>query len=675
MIVRWRTIIAASLSLVIFSATISVLMGISSSPDSFIGNQNAYVITSTGTGNLLNSLLDTRLADQLEEGGFVRNVSPEIFAFAEIDGKAVIARGVDFGQFMAVENATLVDGGRLPNAPSEGLIGHRLAERIDAKIGDRFPLVGSYNPAVAEVRIAGIITCSSSIEDELMVSLPLARCLSDVPDGYVSIIRVTGNLTELNRIFGADTPRFSIYDLSVSKSSVSLGSSVEIGLSLKNWGDANGSAHVTMTDQTTNTTLIENYSYLVAGDVEQLKVACYFDTVGNHSIVAHLDSSLPQTIYANITVSGPSLSLIAQSEVVEFHNFTVQVVDGSLASVQNSKVSIGGFEYLTDADGLCTVDDHLVPGDYTLTANLTGYYDATALVTVINPSTLQSDAWIKVYNLELAPSTVKTNQNCTIAIYIQNYGNTSGSSFVNTSVHGGPQKSTKVYLQPLESKVIYYNMSFSTSGSRLVSSSTSKGTFSVTLKVESNVQPNPELIQLLLRYGGTSSLSPTRGELLYHTAKISESNIIIVIVSLAILSGLLVTLGISTSFMKEINDNQKVIGILRSLGASSKRLSIIIFRESIIVSLPAAAVGVIGGFVLALFIQSTQSLYAFGHLINPVLNPTFLLAAAAGSVVICVGSSLTAGVVVARRRAIKMIRGLKEEPTKQITLEELLEGG
>jgi len=223
--------------------------------------------------------------------------------------------------------------------------------------------------------------------------------------------------------------------------------------------------------------------------------------------------------------------------------------------------------------------------------------------------------------------------------------------------------------------VIYYNMSFSTSGSRLVSSSTPKGTFSVTLTVEPNVRPNPELIQLLLRYGGTSSLSPTRGELLYHTAKISESNIIIVIVSLAVLSGLLVTLGISTSFMKEINDNQKIIGILRSIGASSKRLTMIIFRESITISLPAAAVGVIGGYVLALFIQSTQSLYAFGHLINPVLSPTFLLAAAAGSVVICVGSSLASGIVVARRRAIKMIRGLKEEPTKQITLEELLEGG
>jgi hypothetical protein len=643
-------------------------MGIGAAPDSLIGNPDAYVITSKWSDSLLNSLIDVKLADQLLENGFVDNVSLEIFAFADIAGNAVIIRGVEFESFMVVENAAVIQGGSLPATPSQGLLGSRLAERLHASVGDRYPLVGSFSPSVAEVEITGIIESQSSIDDEMIVSLELARCLSGTPDGYVSIMRVIGDTAKLEETFGHGVPRFSMYDLTFANGTVSKGSSTTIGISLKNWGDEIGTAHVTIRDESYNITILENYSIISPGHMEKLAVECYFETTGNHTIVAHLDGSLPQTITANITVRNPYLAAIVQRQVVEHHNFTVQITDGALAPIQNANVTIGGYQYSTNISGICEVDAHLLPGNYTLIANLSGYENASVPVTVVNSTDLPPGADIRVYDLVLMPSVVKTHENCTIAVYVQNFGNSTGWKNIRTYVQGVAYYSWSDPLQPLESTVLYYDLSFSTAGDREITC----GSFSRTLTVESTIQINPEIVQLLLRYGDTSSLSPSRGELLYHTTKISESNIVIVLVSLAVLSALLVTLGISITFMKEINDNQKVIGILRSLGASSKQVLRIIFEETIFVSLPAAAIGIAGGYILATLIQSTKSLIAFGHLIDPVLDPTFLIAAIAGSVAICIGSGLITGLSASRRRTIKMIRGLGEEAAKQMTVKELL---
>ena len=668
MLVRRRTIVAASLSLIIFSATISVLLGIGSAPGSLIGNPDAYVITSKGSESLLNSLLDAKLADQLLANGFVESVSPEIFAFADIDGSAVVIRGVDFPSFMAVEGATLVSGGSMPDDPSEGLMGARLAERLSAQIGDRYPLVGSYSPSIAEVKITGFIESSTSVEDEMMISLPLARCLSSTPDGSVSIIRVTGNATELDKIFGTDAARFSMYDLSFSNGIISMGSNTTIGISLKNWGDIDGAARVTIRDETYDMTLLDNTSTVSDGATKKISFVHVFEYAGNHTIVAHLYGLLPQTITANVTVSSPYLTVIAQRNVAEHNNFSVKVVDGGLSPVASSDVSIDGHHYTTNASGQCLVNAALLPGNYTVAANLSGYEEGFASVTVVNSSNLPQETVIQVYNLVVTPSTVKVRENCTAAIYVQNFGNVTGGATIKMYVQGSLYKSQAVMLQPLQSTVLYYSMSFSTAGDREVSS----GSFTRTLAVESTYAVNPEIVQLLLRYGGTSSIDPSRGELLYHTAKISESNIVIVLVSLAALSGMLVTLGLSISFMKEIHDNQRAIGILRSLGASSNQLTGIIMKETLLVSLPAAAIGVAGGCALALLVNSNGSLIAFGHLITPVLDPTFFIAAAAGSIAICIASGMMAGLSVSKRRAIRMIRGLQEAPAKQATLKELL---
>lgn len=668
LLVRKRTIIAASLSLIIFSGTISVLMGIGAAPGDVIGNPDAYVISSKNSaGSLLNSRVDLALSSLLLEQGFATNASPEIFAFAEINGYAIIIRGVEFDAFMGVEGAKLISGA-MPSDPSEGLIGSRLASRLNANVGDEYPLVGSFDPSVCEVRIAGIIQSDSGTDDELIVSLPLARCLAGTSPESVSIIRVLGDKVQLDEIFGSGLPRFTLYDLSLTNKIVGIGQTTHLSFKLKNWGDVNGTANVTITDEFDNFTLFEDEITISSDAFKTLEINRSFSTIGNHSIVARLDGPLPQEIQTNITVKGPYLSLVAPRQVAEYHNFSALVINQTLEPVAGAIVSIGGFNYTTNATGRCVINATLAPGNYTMTAASTGYDSETMSVGVINSSSLSPTALILTYKITLSPYIVKVRENCTFAIYVQNYGNLSGTQNISSYINGNLFSQKSVTLGALEAVALFYNKSFESAGDYIVTS----GSASVILTVESPLVLNPALIQLLVRYGGTGTIDLSRSDLIYHTTKISEANILIVLISLAALSAVLVTLGVSITFMKEINDNQKVIGILRSLGASSRQLLGIIFKEAFLLSLVAAALGIAGGFVLSFIISSTGDLIAFGHLIRPVLDPNFLVADIAGSIVICVGSSLITGLSVTRKRSIRMIRGLKDDVVHQTTLKELL---
>jgi ABC-type lipoprotein release transport system permease subunit len=668
LLLRRRTIIAATLSLVIFTATISVLMGISSLPKTMLGNADVYVITSKGSESVLTSRIDVQLAEMLLENRFVTNASPEIFAFAEYRGEPVTIRGVEFGQFMSVERAVLVSG-RLPQGLSEALIGTRLAKRLNVETGDSIPLVGSYSRAVAEARLVGMLETTSGVGDELIVSLNLSRDLVRMPSNQVSIVRVTGDMEFLSKVFAPNTPRFSIFDLSIPKKEVVVNSTVQVSLKVKNWGDADGTVRVLLRDNTDKVTLFDSNLSIAASQTVILTLNHTVSRPGNHSLLARCFGLLPQSISTTITVRNPYLIVVAPERVAQFSSFSVTVFDNRMSPVENASIDVGGRATLrTNASGQCEINLTLPVGDIELIAEYQDFEGGTATVEVVNSSSLPQEVDIQVYKITLTPAIVKVRENATVAVFCQNFGNVSGSRTITIYLNGNLFSQRSVYLNPLQIKVFYYNVSFTTAGDRTFTSDS----VSETLRVESLYQLNPGLVQFLLRFGSTGSLDPSRGDLIYTTAKISEANIVIVLVSLAILSATLVTFGVSSSFMKEINNNMRIIGILRSIGASSRQLSWMIFRQAILLSIPGAVLGLLGGILLAYLISLSERLLAFGHVVYPMIDPGVVVAAAAGCIAICVGSSLIAGLSASRRVTIRMIRGMREEALEGPTLRELL---
>lgn len=668
LLLRKRTIIAATLSLIIFTATISVLMGIAVLPKTMLGKADVYVITSKGSESVLNSRIDAQLADMLLENGFVTNASPEIFAFAEYRGEPITIRGVDYGQFMSVEDVKLTSG-RLPKDSSEALIGARLLKRLGVGIGDSIPLVGSYSPFVAEARITGVIDTSSGVGDELIASLQLARSLVRMPSAYVSIIRVVGDVDFLSSVFSPETPRFSIFDLSIPKKEIAAGSETQISLKVKNWGDADGSIRVIITDDTERVTLLDSNISIAVTNTLVLTANYTFSKIGNHSITARCFGLLPQSITAVVTVRNPYLIVIAPEAVAQHNEFTVTVLDNHMAPVDNALVDVGGYgRVTTNTSGMCDVNLSLPLGPIELIALHEDFDDGIAIVEVVNSSLLPQIVDIRVYKITLTPSTVKVRENATVSVFVQNFGNVSGSKTISIYLNGNLYSQRSTYLKPLQTRVIYYNVSFSTSGDRIFAADS----ISKTLEVEPLYQINPDLVQFLLRFGSAGSLDPSTGSLMYSTAKISEANIIIVLVSLAVLSAVLVTLGVSSSFMKEISDNLRIVGILRSIGASSHQLLWMIFGQALLLSLPAAVAGIAGGMLLAYLISLSERLLAFGHVVYPILDLNLVISSTTGCVAICVGSSLIAGLSVSRKVAIRMIRGTKEESPDRPTLRDLL---
>lgn len=669
MLLRKRAIVAAALSLVIFSSTISVLMGIGEAPRSFLGNEDVFVISNRGTNSIINSRMDISLADRLLDLGIAEVASSEIFSFAEIEGNAVVVRGVDFSDFIIVEEAQLLCGAVPAASDLDGaLLGHRLAQRLDADIGDRIPLVGSFDPSIAEVEITGVIESGSGVDDEMIVSLPVAQTLSGLPETQTSIIRVKGDIATLEEIFSTGTAKFSVYDLSIERNEIAVNSSVQVSFYIKNWGDADGSAEISLVDTTTETEIIDEAVEVKAGYTEQVTANFSSPAVGEHRLTVFLDCILPQNISGSVRVRPPFLVIIAPEIVPEHHAVNITVLSHFLSPVSNAEVEVDNNTYFTDDGGLCYTDPISSQGIYNITASLEGFEDAYWNLTVVDSESIPPEAVIETIDLKIDPAIVKVRENCTITIIVQNLGNSTGNGTVMLEMSGNPFRWQYVELEPLEVVLIIHNVSFSTTGQRTFTS----GVFSKTLTVESTFVTNPDIVQLLLRYGSAGSIDPSRGSLIYNTAKISEGNILIVIVSLALLSATLVTLGVSIAFMKEINDNIRVVGILRSIGASSKQLLGIIFRESLMLSMPAAAIGLAGGILLAMTIEASGRLIAFGHVVTPLLDPTYLFLAVIGSIAICVGSSLIAGLSVSRKVAIRMIRGTEEDIGAHPSIEELL---
>ncbi|HDP96929.1 MAG TPA: FtsX-like permease family protein [Euryarchaeota archaeon] len=669
MLLRKRAIVAAVLSLVIFSSSVSVLMGIGEAPRSFLGNEDVFVISSRGTASVINSRIDLSLADRLLDLEIAEVASSEIFSFSEIDGNAVVIRGVDFSDFMTVEGAQLLRGTVPAMGDLDGaLLGHRLAQRLDAGIGDRIPLVGAFDPSIAEVEIKGMIESGSGVDDELIVSLPVAQTLSQLPDTQASIIRVIGDIATLEEMFASGTAKFSVYDLSIERSEVAVGSSVEVSFLIKNWGDADGSAEVRLVDTATGTEILGEAVEVKAGNSEQVCVNFSSSAVGEHELTVFLEGDLPQNISGSIEVRPPFLVIVAPEIIPEYHAVIITVLDHYLSPVSGAEVTIDDNTYFTDDSGRCSADPIAVQGAYNITASLEGFEPAYWNLSVVDSESIPPEAVIETIDLQVDPSVVKVRENCTITIIVQNLGNSSGNGTVLIEMGGIPFRWQFVELDSLEVEIVNYSVSFSTTGHRTFTS----GAFSRTLTVESTYVINPDIVQLLLRYGSAGSIDPSRGSLIYNTAKISEGNILIVIVSLAVLSATLVTLGVSIAFMKEINDNIRVVGILRSIGASSRQLLGMIFKESLVLSMPAAAIGLAGGVLLALAIDASGRLIAFGHVVSPLLDPSYLFLAVLGSVAICVGSSLIAGLSVSRKVAIRMIRGTEEDICTGPSIEELL---
>ncbi len=173
----------------LFSASIPILMGVKSSPDSIFKGEDVLTLTQSDT----NTPLQASLAQELNELDFVEIASPEIYAFSYILNKKngnyepVVVRGVEPENFLLMEKADLLKGGYDDNFM---LVGEGLSNRLDIRIGEYLTITGSTSPAILESTVTGIFSSETASDDQILIPLSYARNLMGLGGDHVTIIRV-----------------------------------------------------------------------------------------------------------------------------------------------------------------------------------------------------------------------------------------------------------------------------------------------------------------------------------------------------------------------------------------------------------------------------------------------------------------------------------------------------
>ncbi|UCE73898.1 MAG: ABC transporter permease [Methanomassiliicoccales archaeon] len=189
MLIQKKNIIGMILCIMLFSASVPILMGVKSSPDSMFQGEDILTLTQANT----NTPISASLAQKLNEQDFVVVASPEIHAFSYTinrrnkDYEPVIVRGVEPAIFLQIESARLLKGGYDGNFM---LVGEGLSRRLGVQVGHNVTITGSTVPAILESTTTGIFSSSTSANDHILIPLDSARKFMGLSKDDVISIRV-----------------------------------------------------------------------------------------------------------------------------------------------------------------------------------------------------------------------------------------------------------------------------------------------------------------------------------------------------------------------------------------------------------------------------------------------------------------------------------------------------
>ena len=661
--------IVVALSMLIFTSTASILAGLQSAPSSFAAGESV-VISESSAPTIFSSQVDMDIVSALDSWSHPVNLSPEVFAFSSWDGRSFVLRGVDLDRFNSTGPAFTrfeILGGQSPKDESNAIIGARLLERLRITLPFTMSLVGSYSDRLDFVRIVGSFETHTSLDDELFVSLEVARHLSGMPADKASIIRAsTIYQKELRELLSPGRARFVLYDLWQSKSIVALNDSIQVTVGLRNWGRATGNVTVTFSDidgvrdradvlleGLASTTLRRNFSFNQPSDDQRIQVS--------------LSGDFSLDLYAFFRVVEPFLVVSARSVAVLGSEIEVKVTDFRGEPVPNATVQFQAKSSFTDSSGRTAVNATQV-GSSELTASYAGYAQGSVVVQVLDPASVVQAFLPRVSSLRVSPSSILQSEDAKGTVVVVNEGNLSGIFETNVYVDGTRYKTLSVSLGPLESVIETVFLTGQPVGGHVVQ----VGSYAESFYVTPWYADNSGLVRLILRYGGSTSVSSAGSVPIYQAAKISEGNVAVTLFSIGAISALLAGLAITAVFSKEVRESRRRLGVLKTIGAPREAIRRIVFPQALEAGLGGAAVGVALGIIIVDRLSSSGTFMLFGHGLRVDIDTTLMLLIMLSAVLISVFSAMASTMQAVRETTISSIRSLVEEPSGQVEVDDLL---
>jgi hypothetical protein len=657
-----------ALSILIFTATASVLSGLQNAPAAFAASEG-FVISSVTAPTIFSSQVDMGMVSALESVGNITGVSPEVFAFSTWDHRSFVVRGVDLVRLNAtgpaLSSLSLAEGASA-TAIHSALVGSRLLERLSVELPFKMPLVGSYQSRIELVDVVGSFTSDSPLDDEMLVSLEVARFLSGTPDDRASIIRVSTSEPEwLSALLSPESARFALYDLHLSRGTVAAWETLTATMTLRNWGMSTGTATVEVSDGGVPVDVFE--VVLNASESRTVSRELTFPDLGQHEVRVSLLGDFPVRLAASVDVVEPYMVLIAPSKALLGEGFGVRLTSYSGEPIEGASVTCGAAVSITDASGSATVSSD-VSGSVPVTASHEGYDDVSRSVEIVDLGELPPEFLPEVTSLSVSPSTFSESESTTASVVVENMGSVAGTFEVMLLLDSGDHADEGVALAPAGSATVTFALESLSPGTHIVQ----VGAFSVEIRVDPWFVDDSDLVQLVVRYGGSSTLSSASSLPLYQAAKISEGNVAVALLSVGAVSAVLVTLAISSVFSKEVHEGRHRLGVMRTLGASRSHIRRLVFPQALLTSLVGAAVGIAFGVAAARTLSELGVFVVFGHQAELALDLPLLVVVLLGAVAISIVSALLSSEAAVRETAISSIRRLEAEPGPEVDIEALL---
>jgi ABC-type lipoprotein release transport system permease subunit len=653
----------------IFTTTTSILSGLRSAPAAFAGGEG-FVISDTNAPTIFSSRISVDMVPLLEGQKNITGASAEIFSFSSWSGHSFVLRGVDLvslnktgPQFSKFE---LTPHGSTSEFDS-ALVGARLLDRLGIQLPFTIPVVGSYSFKVQFLKIVGWFQSDSPLDDELLISLGAARQLTGMADGEASIIRVsTSHPDWLTNLLSPKAARFALFDLHTSAAQVAKGEPLTVQVGIRNWGSKAGIVNVTFSEQDreigwSSVALNASVSKTIAKDFVS-------DAIGAHSIRVSIGGEFPVKLFANYSVVEPYLTLAAPAIVTLGSSFNVTAKLFNGLPAPSASLSFDSQTAMADSEGRATFAANSV-GSFAVNATLSGYSPGSAMVSVVDPATLP-DAFVpRIASASFAPVEIKTSESVSGVVVVENDGTLAGMFNVVVYVDNQPSMTMAINLSGLSSETLSFNVGSLAAGIRTLQ----VGSFAAQVVVQPWIADNPDLVQLVIRYSGSGSLSSSSSIPIYQAAKISQGNVAVALFAIGAISALLAVLAVTSVFSKELREGRRRLGVLKTIGASGSAIRGMVFPQALENALAGAAIGIALGIIAADQLSRSGVFFLFGHEFSLDMNTSLLILVLFGSVVISVLSALVSATIAGRGSAIRSIRMLEDESGEQPRIDELLD--
>lgn len=602
-ILPWRALIPTTATLAVFVAFVVLISGMAGVVAPMTSSDGA-TITQPGAIHPIASTVSDSQVRTLQNRGIA--ASGEILLFEVRNGQPYLARGVNFTDYSSVTDVTLVRG-REPRAMDEALVGQELATTLGISVGDRLPIGGSTKLSFDRVEVVGMFDADGHYDDELLVSLQLARELEEDKPNTVQFIRAE-RLPE-----SVQTRRSSIYVETLSApSKVTRGSSIPVAVTLRNAGDSRSTRDVTISvgdvEQTRRITLDP-------GERVTVRTTFNADTLGR--IVVRVGASRQA-----VDVVPPNGIRIGYApEQAPLNSSPIVVVQTPFGEpVSNATISVDDQMARTNEEGIARIllSD---PGRHRIIVRKGGQ-EVSRNISVREE--LSRRATLDVTVRPNSPD-FKTSPTAVVTLF-----NPWNQTLTHTLDLAGPGvKSTReVSVDPGDTRRIEFTLERRPPGSYTVTASLDSADSGVTATY--NVTGDERVFAAM-----ASSARPGKSGL-GRTVETALGNLRFVLALLVILAGAMGVGGTTASFAQAVQSRRRTIGIYRATGASPISIVKVVLGDALKIGFISSSLALGIAIVGLDVVDNAGYLTVFGVRLAPTYSPRVVSGILIGALIVTI---------------------------------------